>query len=245
MGFVLIWAIKNGNNIKFKKKEKKKKDKSANNFKDVVPKEKPDKKVHKEKVRAAVKAEKSGEAMPPSNKVVKVTKEDFSNSDLVVPKSMEDKNVEEKSNEIFKKEFDEKFDDNFDLEKEMRALGISMPESASIMDDQLTKDFLAPMSGGLPDECFKDDFTDFDFNDDFSDLPFGKDDIFEIKGEDNSTMKPGKFEEKSISERMAKVFGESGFADETTKEIIVGSVMLGNRSRTNRENRERRNKWLK
>lgn len=234
-GLFLLWAIKNGNNIKFKKKEKKSKDK----FKDVIPKEKPEKK-KPEKIRKAVKDEKSGKAEPPTNKIVKVTKEDFKSNDIEIPKTMEEKKPDTQKTDK-KDEFNI---DDFDLEKEMEALGITPPnfnKKPSFEAD--FNDFGAPMQ----DPYMFSGINDLDFGKEFMSDPI-KDD-FDFKPSflnSNGPKTDGTFVNESIDARFAKIFGDSALADDkTAREVVIGDVMSGNRSRTNREARERRNKWLK
>lgn len=238
IGFVLVWSIKNGNNIKFKfkKRDKKKKTEKSDEFKDVIPKEKPEKKEKPATIRKTVKDEKAGKIAPPTNKVMKVTKEDFTSNDLNIPKAFEDKKTAPESKDK-EKTFGEKFDEEFDLEKEMRALGITLPdETSKPMDmDFSDDDFLNPyMRNGQP-------LPDFDFNSELADLKL-EDDTFSLKRPMPGPKVEGEILDESLEARFTKVFGDTGIADSTTREIIVGSVMLGNRSRTNRE---RRKKWLK
>ena len=49
----------------------------------------------------------------------------------------------------------------------------------------------------------------------------------------------------NIEERIEKVFGSNIQAQPGVKEVMVGDILSGNRSRVNRELRERRKKWMK
>ena len=54
------------------------------------------------------------------------------------------------------------------------------------------------------------------------------------------------FEDKSTEERFNKFFGAiDGGGNPAAKEILIGEVLGGNRSRKNREARDRRTKFMK
>ena len=251
-GFVLFWAIANGNNIKFKKREKKSKSKPAKDekFKDVVPKEKP-KKAIKQKISESVKEEKSGKKEVPSNKVVKVTKEDFKSNDLEVPKTLDDKKEEQAK--ITQEEFKFDFDNlNITGDPTTKLLGDinfndpmtggEQPLGLDGMNDDL---FLPPtLNSGIDDmDLFKggmqEDFYKFDdklsalqLDDDF---PYGFEEI-----ESPKEKKPGQILNETMQDRFNQVFGENLSIEEPVKEVLVGNVLASSRSRTNRELRERR-----
>lgn len=253
-GMVLLWAFKNGNNIKFKKREKKEKADKKEKFKEVLPKEKPEKekKEKKEKIHQAVKEEKSGKVEPPTNKVMKVTKEDFKSNDIEIPKALggEDKKAQETKKDDFNfnpddfvlpplkdfKEADFKFDDDL-LKADFPAFDSSM------------QDFNFPMAGdnsfqGLPFlPSAESDSFDFSAQDPF--LP-SMDSAIEL-GPKNPTVSPVKGEilTESVEDRISKVFGGTTLDASGVKEVMVSEVLTGNRSRTNRELRERRKKWMK
>lgn len=251
VAFVFLWAIKNGNNIKFKKKEKKKKE---DKYKEVIPKDKPAKeekpKEKPEKIRKAVKDEKSGKASPPTNKIMKVTKEDFKENDLAVPKTFDEQTERVK----------ECLDDNsnisdFDLEKELEALGLGkgIGNGPSINENGFAgsefEDFLAPMreekesfsSFTMPNKIIsRNEISNSNEPIDFSD------EFFKFKPVASKQKDEGVFEHQTVEERFNKVFGEQGLLlDKTSHEVLVGDIMSGNRSRTNREARERRTKFMK
>lgn len=234
-GLFFLWAVKNGNNIKFKKKEGKSKN-PKDKFKDVIPKEKPEKKEKQkpEKIRKTVLDEKSGKVESPTNKVVKVTKEDFKTNDIELPKTFTEKSEENKSRTD---NIDDKFNlDDFDLEKEMEALGIKPPKfnSAPTFVDE-SDNFGASMIN--PYVMQEDQFVDnFNYASNF------KDEEFDFPKQEK---KDGEFVNQSLEERFIKVFGDTAFVeDKATREVIIGEIVSTNRSKTNRESRARRNKFL-
>lgn len=255
-GLVLLWAIANGNNIKIKKKEKKSKKKQSKEekFKDIVPKEKKEKKSLKQKISNSAKEEKSGAKELPSNKVTKVTKEDFKSNDLEVPKALDDTKTESKEKPA-QEEF--KFDvEDFNItgDPTSKLIGdINFGDPIAKMDnlspnfdgidDNL---FLPPMYG--EDDKFSNLFknnmadTDYKFDDELSPLNFDDKDLYyEFKApETKSSREPGQVLNETLEERFNKVFSENPAAISAMKEVIVGDVMNGNRARTNRAIRERR-----
>jgi len=257
-GLVLVWAIKNGNNIKLKKKEKKQKADKKEKFKEVIPKEKPEKaekpekKQKKETIKDSAKAEKAGKAEPPTNKVMKVTKEDFKSNDMEVPKALGGE--EKKTSETKKNDF--KFDaDNFELPPLKNFGKDDFNFDDNFLKDDITgldpafEDFLAPMKGSgetgkdlpfLP--AVEEDSFDFSSDEFMSDL----DSLLEVKSEDTpkSSVK-GEILNETVEQRISKVFGDTLRTEAGVKEVMVGEVLAGNRSRTNRELREKRKKWMK
>ena len=261
-GLFLLWAVKNGNNIKAKKKDKKQKSKSPKEeeFKDVVPKEKKEKteKKKSEKIRQSAKDEKSGKSAGPTNKVMKVTKEDFKLNDMAVPKSLDETKSDLKSKPVNK-------DDDFKIPE--------LPSDFKI--PELPSDFKIPLlkSSGLDDYNFKDDIwsdddflgsdpdlmgvlppiDDMSFNDDLNlgkvdNLPpidFGSLPKIDTPAKMNMPKVEGKIENEPMDERFKKVFGSTGLESSGAKEVIIGDILSGNRSKTNRELREKRTKWMK
>jgi len=258
-GVMLIWAIKNGNNIKFKKKEKKSKDKKAkeDKFKDIVPKENPQKEL-KQKISDNAKAEKAGKQPMPTNKIVKVTKEDFKNNDLEVPKALEEpkgtaKEANQKKDDFKLDDFNIKPDPNLKLGGGLDDFKFSddiFKNDAFKFDDPNMDDFLLPplndsLDSTNPFTTTQDDLFKFDDNSipplDFNSDPFGS----PFKSNNSKPRESGKILSESMAERFNQVFGESLAESGGAKEIIIGDVLAGNRSRTNRELREKRLKKLR
>ena len=251
-GMVLLWAFKNANNIKFKKREKKAKADKKEKFKEVLPKEKPikEKKEKKDKIRDAVKEEKSGRVEPPTNRVTKVTKEDFKSNDIELPQSIgsAEKQTSEFPKEEFKlpddfklpplkefKEDDFKFDDEF-LKSEFPGF------------DPMLNDLGMPMDAGYPMDAFpfmpvaEEDSFDFSPNPSMK-LP---EQPMNSQPEEHQTLQTkGKILNESIEDRINKVFGNISLDASEVKEVMVSEVLTGNRSRINRELREKRKKWMK
>ena len=262
-GLVLIWAIKNGNNIKFKKKEKKTKSKDSKKekFKEVIPKEKkekPDKK--KETIRESVKDEKAGKVEPPTNKIMKVTKDDFMSNNISVPKSLggEDKEKEKSKSEDFHfdakdlgllpmhpmKEFDDKdfmFDDKF-MKDDFSGLGLNEEDFLKPMmnDDKLLENPFLPMPEDDSLLLGKDMKLGEDLLMDFNNFPPPASVGMPMQSKVKGDIKP-----ESIEERLEKVFGDNISNEPGVKEVIVGDILSGNRSKANRELREKRKKWMK
>lgn len=237
-GLVLIWAIKNGNGLKLKKKPKIKKDPNEK-FKDVVPKEKQTGKPKEKpaKIRQAVKDEKAGKVAPLTNKVMKVTKEDFKSHDLNVPKSLEGET---------------KFDDK----TESKAVSLKPTIKSSIpsleADDELwlknkLKEFELPE---LDDK--KEDFDELDkllgsiqdFESPFA-TPMGgeTDDIGFVQP--SIKRKEGKILNETMETRFNQVFGKMSLEESSVKEVVVGDILSNNRSKVNREARMKRARWFK
>ena len=252
-GLVLLWAIANGNNIKFKKKEKKSKSKPSKEekFKDVVPKEKPKKEV-KQKISTSAKEEKAGKKDSPTNKVVKVTKEDFKSNDLEIPKALDDKKPEpEKPKpEEFKFDFDEFNISGDPTSKLVGDINFSDPYTGKndfpldfgSMNDDL---FLPPMHNNSTSEAnlfkggIQDDFYKFD--DKLPPLNLDDDLLYDFnKSIKNEPRKDGQILHETLETRFNQVFGDNVSAEVPAKEVIVGEILANNRSRTNRELRERR-----
>lgn len=272
-GLVLLWAFKNGNNIKFKKKEKSEKkkkapkDKQKEEFKEVIPKEKKEKQDKNEKtekkekklepIRDVVKDEKAGKVEAPSNKISKITKEDFESNNITVPKSLggEDKSVKpnkSKDVKLKQKEFDLpplsglgglNFDDEF-LKEDLASLGLR------------EEDYLGPSQ--LTDKLLDDPFLAMSDEDQFmlgKDMGLGLGDIpmsdFNNFPPPTSLGMPtksntkGEIKTESIEARLERVFGDDLPVQPGIKEVIVGEILSGNRSKVNRELREKRKKWMK
>lgn len=260
-GLVSLWAIKNGNNIKLKKKEKKAKKSNEDKFKDVVPKEKK-KKPHKQKISATAKAEKAGTQEPPTNKIVKVTKEDFKSNDIEVPKTLETseqkpvvgaspiKLKDEDLNGLKLKLSDENKAKDFGFADDLG--GFNFPEMKNLKDEDdddfwkdMPEDFILPPLANVDKENLS---KNADMGKEFSEFSKGMDDDLEFwKGlEDVKTAQPneqrekGEFLNEVIEARFEKVFGKTGEKPSVAKEIIIGEVLSENRSRANRELREKR-----
>ena len=254
-GLVLLWAIANGNNIKIKKKEKKSKKKSSKEekFKDIVPKEKKEKKTLKQKISASAKEEKSGAKAIPTNKVTKVTKEDFKSNDLEVPKALDDA-----KQEITQKPTPDEFkfdveDFNITGDPTSKLIGdINFGEPLSKMDNvssnfsPMGDDLFLPPIYGEDDKfsnLFKSDMPNdmYKFDEELSPLDFDEKDLnYDFKAPEQKKHEPGQVLNETLAERFNQVFGDNPAAISAMKEVIVGDVMTGNRSRTNRELRERR-----
>lgn len=257
-GLVLLWALKNGNNIKLKKKDKKAKKSNEDKFKDVVPKEKK-KKQHKQKISETAKAEKAGTKEPPTNKIMKVTKEDFKSNDIEIPKSLETpvskeskvgspiKLKDEDLKGIKLKSSNESNDFGFagNLDK------FNLPDLKDFSNEEddfwkdMPDDFILPPLAKEHKERFgKND----DIEKDFADFNKGMEDnsgfwkgLEEIQNpQPNKEREKGEILNEIIEARFEKVFGKTSEAPSVAKEIIIGDVLSGNRSRTNRELREKR-----
>ena len=246
-GLVLIWAFKNGNNLKLKKKEKKQrkkktKDSKKEEFKEIIPKEKKEKtEKKKEVIRESVKDEKSGKVEPPTNKISKITKEDFENNNIAVPKTLggeEKPKTQTKETKLSDKDlglpplngFGDggfNFDDDF-LKDDLMDFGIK------------SEDFLGPIGdGNLMGDSFMSG-NDMDLGEipmmDFNNFPAPI---------DMPTRTPGEIRPETIEQRLEKVFGSTLDNQPGVKEVMVGEILSGNRSRVNRELREKRKKWMK
>lgn len=259
-GIVLLWALKNGNNIKIKKKEKKAKKSNEDKFKDVVPKEKKQK-VHKQKISKNAKSEKAGTQEMPTNRVVKVTKEDFKSNDIEVPKSLE---TPEKPSAPLEKEKVQKKDDfnkvdfknlvggsaeDFGFKEDLEKL--KLPEIKDFKeddDDEFWKNFSDDLISPPLDDAGKMDAKKMGFDEQFPKFndTLGDDEDFwkglaDIqKPVKNEKREDGEILNEVIEARFEKVFGKTSGSSSVAKEIIIGDVMSGNRSRANRELREKR-----
>lgn len=266
-GLVLIWAFKNGNNIKLKKKEKsgkkkKVKDKKKEEFKEVIPKEKKEKKEPEEKkkevVRETVKDEKAGKKNPPTNKISKITKEDFESNNMDVPKALGGEDKEAKKDKPKDMKFNSKdlglpplsgFDDgfNFDddfLKDDFADLGFKDEDLLGpVLNDRKKVDPFMPLPESDP---FMFDKAPADLG--LGEIPMMDFNNFPPPAPMGMQMQPkskGEIKTESIEDRLEKVFGSGIEAQSGVKEVMVGEILSGNRSRVNRELREKRKKWMK
>ena len=261
---VLIWCIKNGNNIKLGKKKEKKASKPSkeDKFKDVIPKEKkkPVKKDNKPLIKKSAKKE-----IEKSNATVtKITKEDFKNNDIKVPEAMLEEAEKEKLKEEIKKEtkankpsfgvpdfknqplpefkFDDdfkfdKFNDNFKFDDDFKF------DDEFMFDNPFNKsNNFAPLDNPF---AKKNDFSSFGKKEDFK-MPdyIVVGDEFEdpmIMEKPKHYTKEETLENKTFEDRVNMVF--SGITEDKqklTSEVIIGQVLSEPKARTNRRNRERK-----
>ncbi len=237
VGCVLVWAVFNANN--FKKSAKKKKDKPEKKFKDVAPKEKAEKPPKKEKkpvvnkISDRVKDEKAGKVNPPSNKVVKVTKEDFESNDIVLPDNGTKKEEPKKEDSKKTNTKDQDFNlDDFDLEKELARLGLGTNDvdlgGLAIPDIADTKPNFntSGADNGVA--------TRYENPEDLKDLDY-------LFGYPPVKKPEGKIENEELNTRIKKVFGDLDYEGAgAVKEVIIGDILATNRSK---ENRKKRKYW--
>ena len=253
-GFVFLWALKNGNGLKFAKKEKKKKAEKSKQekYKDVVPKEKPvkkEKKPFKQKISSSAKAEKAGTQEAPSNKVVKVTKEDFQSNDMDVPKTFDTAPEKQEppidAQSIVK---DNKFMEGLGQLSDFNFQDDMWDQGDKPLTDKEIEDFLSPMGSPFDSE------QGFPPNDDFFKMDDSVSPIdprpteplidFGLNSERFAPARESKILNEGIEERFNQVFGKAAMPAGGAREVIVGEVLSENRSRTNREIRQKRLKQM-
>lgn len=233
-GLVFLWCIKNGNNIKFAKKEKKGKPKKAaeDKFKDVIPKEKKEKPKKQPIIKNSLKEDikKKDE----ENKTVeKITIEDFKNNDLSVPIALlSDEEKTAKAKEVARqgKTPSTGKDFNFNFDNEFKPLkSPSLMDNPFKFDDDLDSLFGPPKK---PASLPKDDFKPLDF--DFLDDEFDFDGL-----EKQSASNIVDVNNKTGLDKFEQVFGAGATKESAKHEVVVGDVLSSPRARVNKINRRK------
>ena len=217
-GLVFLWCVKNGNNIKFAKKEKKGKPKKSaeDKFKEVIPKEKKEKPQKQPVIKNTVKEDikKKEEA----NKIVeKITIQDFKNNDLNVPTALlSDEEKTAKAKEVARqgKQPSSNKDFNFNFDNEFKSLkNPSIMDNPFKFDDDLDSLFGPPKKLDVP---VKEDLKPLDF--DFLDDEFD----FDGLGKPNQEYSP---ETRASLDKFEQVFGAGASKETARHEVIVGDVL--------------------